>query len=206
MKLVIGGEWNEPVAEPEKVYILGEVNENGGWFPNVGTEMATEDGEVYTATITTKGENVPEGEETGYSYFSFTTKLAENDFENGGWDEIAAYRFGAVSEGDFLVTEETLDTELALTKENYQAYKIEAGQYNLTLNLTNMTLVISKVAAATGDVTGDGKVDVADVNAVINIILKTKTEADYEGVADIDGDGKVDVSDVNAIINIILKV
>ena len=206
MKLVISGEWNDPTDEPVKVYILGEVNENGGWFPNVGTEMATEDGEVYTATITTKGENVPEGEETGYSYFSFTTKLAEADYENDGWDEIAAYRFGAVSEGDFLVTEETLDTELALTKENYQAYKIEAGKYNLTLNLTNMTLVISKEAAATGDVTGDGKVDVADVNAVINIILKTKTAADYPGNADISGDSKVDVADVNAIINIILKV
>ncbi|MBR1804009.1 MAG: carboxypeptidase regulatory-like domain-containing protein [Muribaculaceae bacterium] len=57
-----------------------------------------------------------------------------------------------------------------------------------------------------GDVTGDGKVDVADVNAVINIILKTKTVEDYPGVADIDGDGKVDVSDVNAIINKILKI
>ena len=53
---------------------------------------------------------------------------------------------------------------------------------------------------------GDGKVDVSDVNAVINIILKSKTEADYPGKADVDGDGKVDVSDVNAIINQILKV
>ncbi|MBR1882307.1 MAG: dockerin type I repeat-containing protein, partial [Muribaculaceae bacterium] len=58
----------------------------------------------------------------------------------------------------------------------------------------------------TGDVTGDGKVDVSDVNAVINIILKNKVESDYPGVADMDGDGKVDVSDVNAIINLILKV
>ncbi|MBR1803683.1 MAG: leucine-rich repeat protein, partial [Muribaculaceae bacterium] len=57
-----------------------------------------------------------------------------------------------------------------------------------------------------GDVDGDGKVDVTDVNAVINIILKTKTAADYQGNADVDGDGKVDVADVNAVINIILKV
>lgn len=57
-----------------------------------------------------------------------------------------------------------------------------------------------------GDVDGDEKVDVADVNAIINIILKTKTVNDYPGVADVDGDGKVDVADVNAVINIILKV
>ncbi|MBR1804441.1 MAG: dockerin type I repeat-containing protein, partial [Muribaculaceae bacterium] len=59
---------------------------------------------------------------------------------------------------------------------------------------------------SSGDVDGDGKVDVADVNAAINIILKTKTVADYPGSADLDGDGKVDVADVNAIINLILKV
>ncbi len=48
--------------------------------------------------------------------------------------------------------------------------------------------------------------DVSDVNAVINIILKTKDTTDFVGNPDVDGDGKVDVSDVNAIINIILKV
>ncbi|MBR1803626.1 MAG: dockerin type I repeat-containing protein [Muribaculaceae bacterium] len=63
----------------------------------------------------------------------------------------------------------------------------------------------SSVVPVKGDVDGDGKVDVSDVNAVINIILKTKTAADYTGVADVDGDGKIDVSDVNEIINIILK-
>ena len=57
-----------------------------------------------------------------------------------------------------------------------------------------------------GDVDGDEKVDVADVNAIINIILKTKAQTDYPGQADVDGDGKVDVADVNAVINIILKV
>ena len=58
----------------------------------------------------------------------------------------------------------------------------------------------------TGDVTGDGRVDVEDVNAVINIILKTKTASDYPGQADVTGDSRIDVEDVNAIINIILKV
>ena len=56
-----------------------------------------------------------------------------------------------------------------------------------------------------GDVNGDNKVDVEDVNAVINIILELKNESDYKGVADVTGDGKVDVEDVNAIINIILS-
>ncbi|MBO4871732.1 MAG: leucine-rich repeat protein [Muribaculaceae bacterium] len=57
-----------------------------------------------------------------------------------------------------------------------------------------------------GDVNGDYKVDVEDVNAVINIILEQKTCDDYPGNADIvGGDNKVDIEDVNAIINIILS-
>ncbi|MBO4871292.1 MAG: dockerin type I repeat-containing protein [Muribaculaceae bacterium] len=57
-----------------------------------------------------------------------------------------------------------------------------------------------------GDVNGDNKVDVEDVNAVINIILDLKTQKDYLGNADLNGDGKVDVEDVNAVINIILAI
>lgn len=52
-----------------------------------------------------------------------------------------------------------------------------------------------------GDVNGDGKVDVADVNAIINIILNLQ---DSVPAADVNGDGKVDVADVNQIIDIIL--
>ncbi len=54
----------------------------------------------------------------------------------------------------------------------------------------------------TGDVTGDGKVDVNDVNTVINIILG-KAEGNL-AAGDVTGDGKVDIGDVNAIINKVL--
>lgn len=56
----------------------------------------------------------------------------------------------------------------------------------------------------TGDVTGDGVVDIDDVNAVINIILQKKSQSDYPGISDVDSSGLVDVDDVNTIINIIL--
>ncbi|MBO7609443.1 MAG: hypothetical protein J6S96_04505, partial [Muribaculaceae bacterium] len=63
-----------------------------------------------------------------------------------------------------------------------------------------------KSNAVSGDVDGNGMVDVEDVNAAINIILKLKTVGDYLGNGDMDGNGIIDVEDVNAIINIILKV
>ncbi|MBO4871516.1 MAG: hypothetical protein J5565_05990 [Muribaculaceae bacterium] len=56
-----------------------------------------------------------------------------------------------------------------------------------------------------GDVDGDGKVDVSDVNVIINVILEQNTDPDTKLKADLDGDGKVDVSDVNKAINLILE-
>lgn len=55
-----------------------------------------------------------------------------------------------------------------------------------------------------GDLDGNNMVDVEDVNAAINIILKLNTMADYPGNGDMDGNGMIDVEDVNAMINIIL--
>ena len=55
-----------------------------------------------------------------------------------------------------------------------------------------------------GDVNGDGKVNVSDVTALINMIMGL-TPMD-ESVADVNGDGRVNVSDVTALINIILGI
>ncbi|MBQ0114458.1 MAG: M6 family metalloprotease domain-containing protein [Bacteroidales bacterium] len=57
-----------------------------------------------------------------------------------------------------------------------------------------------------GDITGDGVVDVNDLNAVINVILGGIAAETYDGRADVTGDGAVDVNDLNTIINIILGV
>ena len=73
-----------------------------------------------------------------------------------------------------------------------------------TIKLTPVYAHYPVQAGVLGDVNGDNKVDVEDVNAAINIILELKTAADYVGNADLNGDGKVDVEDVNAVINIIL--
>ena len=60
------------------------------------------------------------------------------------------------------------------------------------------------MAQVRGDVTGDGIVDVSDVNTVVNIILGKANATSYPGNADVNDDGTVDVSDVNIIVNIIL--
>ena len=52
-----------------------------------------------------------------------------------------------------------------------------------------------------GDVNGDGEVNIADVNAVINLILGGGSNP----AADVNGDGEINIADVNAVIDIILK-
>ena len=52
-----------------------------------------------------------------------------------------------------------------------------------------------------GDVNGDGEVNIADVNALIDMILKGNNMPS----GDVNGDGEVNIADVNAVIDIILK-
>ena len=61
------------------------------------------------------------------------------------------------------------------------------------------------VSKKTGDINGDGTVDVADMNICINIILGTNNDPAATALADLNGDRTVDISDVNALINIILS-
>ena len=67
-----------------------------------------------------------------------------------------------------------------------------------------LTIIVAAMGLAadamTGDVNGDGTVNITDVNQVINSILK----GDYNASADANSDGVVNISDVNQIINIIL--
>ena len=60
----------------------------------------------------------------------------------------------------------------------------------------------SSRATAVGDVNGDGRVNVSDVSALINMILGTQTM--NTTTADVNSDSRVNVSDVSALINLIL--
>ena len=54
-----------------------------------------------------------------------------------------------------------------------------------------------------GDVNGDGEVNIADVNAVISIILGG--DDDTDGRADVNNDTEINIADINAVITIILS-
>ena len=62
-------------------------------------------------------------------------------------------------------------------------------------------LYLPYLEGSTGDVNGDGEVNVADVNALVGMILS----GDLQTSGDVNGDGEVTVSDVNSLIEMILN-
>ena len=82
------------------------------------------------------------------------------------------------------------------------AFLHRKGSTATTREVINCEMIdLRDLLAVKGDINGDGKVDIADVNAIINMMLG-KVEA--VPAADLNTDGNVDIADVNAVINIML--
>ncbi len=99
---------------------------------------------------------------------------------------------------------------------------IKSSEYidNYDIQLTNITFVGADDLIGTetlpdailtlrvlnfGDVNNDKKVDISDVNAVINSMLGKSNDGTFIfELADMDENGIIDISDVNAIINLML--
>ena len=89
---------------------------------------------------------------------------------------------------------------LDLTGSNFRIN--EAGTYTFVLTIgeesKTLTVLGFTAPAVPGDSNGDGKVDIADVNSVINQMLGKEAMIP---ACDMNGDGKIDIADVNAVIN-----
>lgn len=178
----------------ETVYVMGDINETG-WAANNGLQMATTNGDTYTADITIFQQGT-----SGYGYFSFTTCLGTTA---SAWNEIAEHRFGA-STADCIIDASLLGTDITCSQRGTDSFQIPAGEYHLTLNLLSRTLRIESAAASLrGDVNGDAQVTIADVTALVNIVLGKTTVYELE-TADVNGDSLITIADVTALVNVIL--
>ncbi|MBR5656845.1 MAG: S8 family serine peptidase [Prevotella sp.] len=89
----------------------------------------------------------------------------------------------------------------------------KVGTYSGSITLSSTkaaSVVISLTGSAKliGDVNRDGKVDIADVTALVDIVLGKDKEEPYKydhEAADIDGDKDTTITDVTALVNIILN-
>ena len=88
----------------------------------------------------------------------------------------------------------------------YITYNAVTVDEQYSLKIPGMELVYANMPPdesqpAVGDVNLDGEVNIADINAVIDMIL---AGSQYM-VGDVNGDGEVNIADINALIDLILK-
>jgi hypothetical protein len=77
------------------------------------------------------------------------------------------------------------------------------------VNIADINAVIDVILGggnnASADVNNDGEINIADVNVIIDIILGNNNDPETARHADVNDDGEVNIADVNAIIDIILN-
>ena len=86
----------------------------------------------------------------------------------------------------------------------YFAFNSVTSGVPYSLKIPGMELIYASMPqeeALKGDVNGDGEVNIADVNAIIDMILTGNTQPN----GDVNGDTEVNIADVNAVIDIILN-
>ncbi|MGM9868549.1 MAG: M6 family metalloprotease domain-containing protein [Sodaliphilus sp.] len=101
----------------------------------------------------------------------------------------------------------TLYWPVSITRNQAVRYRLAltAGSKTVATYVDNFAIYYTakgKPAGITGDINGDGVVNVSDVTALINTILGDASFS--HEVCDINADGEVNVSDVTALINSIL--
>ena len=101
------------------------------------------------------------------------------------------------STSSYVISRDGLDT--------HKIYKVVAGTYRGYMY--EIAFQTPLKTTLHGDVTRDGKVDIADVTATIDIVLGKDSVEPFiydHDAADMDDDGDIDISDVTALIDFIL--
>lgn len=85
-----------------------------------------------------------------------------------------------------------------------KAGNLQVGANGMIDAHAGLEYIINQMDRPRGDVNGDGKVDVIDVNVLVNILLGNDSASRYYGRARVAGNNTIDIADVNAVLNIIL--
>ena len=178
------------------IYMVGNTP-FGDWNPGNGVEMTNMGNGIYTLTV-----NV-----NGTVWFVFA------DGQDSNWTTFNAnYRYGPNGNGS---QEVTVDNTYTTQKSNNHSYKFtgEGIDYTFTFNLNDLTFNIQiheeppipdPTTLRVGDVNGDGEINIADINALIDILLGSTPDLDTARRADVNYDNEINIADVNVLINYIL--
>ena len=178
------------------IYMVGN-NPFGDWNPGRGVEMTDKGNGTYTLTATVNG----------------TVWFVFADGQDSNWNTFNAnYRYGPAGGSQEVTVGNTYTTQKSNNNHSYKF--VGSGEsYTFTFNLRNLTFSINEYqeppapdpfALQVGDVNGDGEINIADVNGLIDILLGRFANYDTRHRADPNYDGEINIADVNAIIHYIL--
>ena len=150
------------------------------------------------ATVTNDGTETYNEDITVYLYKSL------NDYYNTPVQSVT--RTVSISPGKSVNVQFDLDNVVDGWTYDAFAYYYSQGREKL-LDLTgDYTIYFTETPTLLrGDVNLDGEVNIADVNAVISVIMGTFTDPSIIWESDVDDNGEINIGDVNAIISIILN-
>jgi len=185
-------DWN---TTPLKVYVVTDVNESTNQV--IATRVSEDNytgagtGVIVTGFEANKyyflsGRNIRGTKYTGTSLLQGGPKTIQGQYQCAFLPESQTFKW--------------YDGQTAI--DDYRTYLVKAdGTY---FQRNNYQLVLKDNDGLTGDVDGNGEVDITDANILINIVLGKDQASNYGGRADLTGEGDIDVSDINTVLNIIL--
>ena len=179
------------------IYMVGS-GPFGGWDPARGVEMTDIGNGIYTLT-TDINETV---------WFVFADGLTSN------WNDFNAnYRYGPNGNSSQTVSPSvTYSTQKANNNHSYM-FRDAHGEYTFTFDLNKLEFKVEEYSEpltpdpfsiSAGDVNGDGEINIADINTLIDILLGGKADYDTHHRADVNYDAEVNIADVNVLIDYLL--
>ena len=178
------------------IYMVGNTP-FGDWNPGRGVEMTDQGNGTYTLTV-----NI-----AGTVWFVFA------DGQNSDWTVFNAnYRYGPTGGSEEVSAGNTYTTQKSNNNHSYK-FTGSGKDYTFTFNQGNLTFSITEyqepvlpdpTMLEVGDVNGDCEITIADITALINILLGGFANYDTLHRADVNYDGENNIADVTALVNYLL--
>ena len=201
-------------AEENTHYVLDPLNTDGGTAVKVTNDANPDEYYLLEYRTRTDWDEYLPGEGIMVLHVDYSQQAWEQNTPNN----IGSHQRMTIIPADNVLSTGSEHTDLwpqgdvdALTDTSTPAATVYAGglmhkpitEMTVDAGLCQAGFWFMKASSLLGDVNGDGEVNVADVNALIDIILSGETTG--VAAADVNGDKEVNVGDVNALIALIVK-
>ena len=196
--VTINGKSTEPQSADVTVYDNGDGTIN---FVLKNFILDIDEDKLYVGNINVENLSVTKGDD-GLDHISFSGNIFIQEGDIEGVDEWAGPMISSLNkdeEGNPLGIPIVLDGKMNSEK---LYVTIDIDMQNILQQVIYVQVGTDDfVVSVKGDANGDGKVDIADVVAILNAMASDLTDSKF----DVNDDGKIDIADVVAVLNIMAQ-